>query len=242
MAINYKGMSATELLALTPPGWGSVLLNGLWVSLQVASLGYLIGLGIGLAGASIKRSGGPVARDLMTIYTTVVRAIPELVLILLAYYAMPELINQGLASLGMARIEINGFVAGVLVIGFVQGAYATEVLRGAMNAVPSGHTEAAHSFGMHPVRVFFRITLPEMLPAALPGLSNLWLIATKDTALLAVVGFTELTLAARQAAGATKQYFLFLMAAGVLYLLVTLISVQVFKVLENRATRGVRHG
>ena len=241
MATNYRDMSAAELLALEPPGWGGVLVEGLIVSLQVAILGYLIGLLIGLGGASLKRSGGPVTRDLMSVYTTVVRAIPELVLILMAYFAMPELINHILLSFGQERIEISGFAAGVMVIGFVQGAYATEVLRGAIASVPQGHIEAAQSFGMHPLRIFFRVTLPEMLPAAIPGMSNLWLIATKDTALLAVVGFTELTLAARQAAGATKHHFLFLAAAGVLYLIITLLSAQLFKILENRVNRGVRH-
>lgn len=241
MAINYRDMSAAELLALEPPGWGGALLDGLVVSLQVALSGYLIGLIIGLFGASLKRSGGPVTQDILAVYTTTVRAIPELVLILLAYFALPSLINQIIGSFGFGRFEINGFVAGVLVIGFVQGAYAIEVLRGAMAAIPTGHIEAAQSFGMGPFRIFHRITLPEMLPAALPGLSNLWLIATKDTALLAVVGFTELTLAARQAAGATKQYFLFLMAAGALYLIVTLVSVQIFRFLERRANKGARH-
>ncbi|MGH0002532.1 ABC transporter permease [Pseudovibrio ascidiaceicola] len=241
MATNYREMSAVELLSLEPPGWGGALLDGLVVSLQVALLGYAIGILIGLGGATLKRSGGPVARDLMSVYTTFVRAIPELVLILLAYFALPELLNNVLAGAGFGRIEINGFAAGVLVIGFVQGAYATEVFRGAIASVPVGHIEAAHSFGMHPLRIFRRITLPEMLPAAIPGLSNLWLIATKDTALLAVVGFTELTLAARQASGATKHYFLFLLAAGGLYLMVTLISAQLFKWLENRVSRGTRY-
>ncbi len=241
MAINYKDMSTVELLALAPPGWGGALLNGLVVSVQVAFLGYFIGLLIGLGGANLKRSGGPVARDLMAVYTTLVRAIPELVLILLAYFAMPALINQILVALGFQRIEISGFAAGVMVIGFVQGAYATEVFRGAMASVPVGQLEAAQSFGMHPFRTFYRITFPVMLPAALPGLSNLWLIAAKDTALLAVVGFTELTLVARQAAGATKHYFLFLMAAGALYLILTLFSVWVFKFVENRVNRGARH-
>ncbi|WP_166417960.1 ABC transporter permease [Cochlodiniinecator piscidefendens] len=241
MATNYREMSAAELLALEPPGWGGALLDGLAISLQVAVLGYLIGILIGLGGAVLKRSGGPITRDLMGLYTTLVRAIPELVLILLAYFAMPELINQMLSGFGFERIEINGFVAGVVVIGFVQGAYATEVLRGAMGAVPVGHIEAAQSFGMHPLRIFARITVPEMLPSALPGLSNLWLIATKDTALLAVVGFTELTLAARQAAGATKQYFLFLLAAGALYLIITLLSGWIFRLIENRVNRGAHH-
>lgn len=238
--INYRDMSVFELLAITPPGWGGLLLQGLIVSLQLAGSGFLIGLLIGTLGALAKRSGGPILRDIMEVYTTVIRAVPELVLILLVYFAMPAALNSLVMSLGFERIEINGFVAGVLVIALVQGAYATEVIRGAINTIPHGHIEAAHSFGMHPLKIFNRITFPELLPAALPGLSNLWLIATKDTALLAVVGFTELTLAARQAAGTTKEYLLFLLAAGVLYLMVTLVSNLIFKLLEQRANRGMR--
>lgn len=239
---DYRSMGAAELLALSPPGWGGALLDGLVVSLQVAGLGYLFGLLIGLACASARRDGSPLVKDLVISYTTIVRAVPELVLILLVYFALPEAINQALSGFGMNRIEISGFAAGVLVIAIVQGAYATEVIRGARNAIPVGHIEAAQSFGMHPFTIFRRITLPELVPAALPGLSNLWLIATKDTALLAVVGFTELTLSARQAAGATKHYFLFLMAAGALYLIVTLVSNLAFKLLENRMSYGGRHG
>lgn len=238
---NYRDMSALELLSLSPPGWGGYLLDGLMVSLQIAGLGYLCGLAIGFVGAKAKRGKSLFWIDIAKIYTTVIRSVPELVLILLVYFALPELINQGLQLFGFEPFEMSGFWAGVLVIAIVQGAYATEVIRGALNSVPPGHIEAAHSFGMHPWVVFYRITIPEMLPNAIPGLSNLWLIATKDTALLAVVGFTELTLAAKQAAGATKDYFLFLAAAGVLYLLVSLISNRLFKYLEQRVSKGVKY-
>lgn len=238
---NYKEMSAFELLSYSPPGWGGYLIDGLIVSLQIAGLGYAFGLLIGILGANAKRSRNVFLVDISTIYTTVIRAVPELVLILLVYFALPDFINQILNVLGFESVEINGFVAGVLVISIVQGAYATEVIRGALNSIPKGHIEAAHSFGMHPFIIFYRITLPEMLPNAIPGLSNLWLIATKDTALLAVVGFTELTLAARQAAGATKSYFLFLVAAGVLYLAITMISNQFFRYLERTVNKGSNH-
>ncbi len=123
-------------------------------------------------------------------------------------------------------------------IGVVQGAYSTEVLRGAIKAVPSGQMEAARAYGMSPVKMLVRITLPAMLPYAIPGLANLWLIATKDTALLAVVGFSELTLVTRQAAGTTKHYMLFFAAAGVLYLMLTLVSNALIALIERRARRG----
>ncbi len=135
-------------------------------------------------------------------------------------------------------MQVSGVVAGIAVLGVVQGAYATEVLRGAILAVPSGQIEAARAMGMPPMMLARRITLPAMLAFAIPGLANLWLIATKDTALLAVVGFAELTLETKQAAASTKAYFTFFFAAGVLYLVITLISGRLFGRIERWARRG----
>ncbi len=230
-------LSDLDLLALSPPGWGGALLHGLWNSLQIAVGGYGLGLVLGTAGALGKLHGGPIVKDLLAGYTTLVRAVPELVLIVLLYYAGTDAINRSLMALGFAGIDISGFVAGILVIGFVQGAYTTEVLRGAMLAIPRGQIEAARSCGMRPAKLFQRITLPAMVPYAVPGLSNLWLIATKDTALLAVVGFSELTLVTRQAAGSTKAYFFFFCVAGVLYLMLTLVSNVLLGLLQRRTRR-----
>ncbi|MBE7199861.1 MAG: ABC transporter permease subunit [Parafilimonas terrae] len=230
-------MTAFELLALSPPGWGGVLLRGLASSLEIAVGGYAVGLAIGTGGALGKLYGGPVVRDLLAGYTTVVRAVPELVLIVLLYYAGTAFINQSLAALGLSSIDISGLAAGILVIGVVQGAYTTEVLRGAILAVPHGQIEAARAYGMGFGTALRRVTIPAMVPYALPGLSNLWLIATKDTALLAVVGFSELTLVTRQAAGGTKAYFLFFCVAGVLYFGVTMLSNAVIRLIELRTRR-----
>lgn len=227
-----------ELLSLSPPGWGGNLLRGLVHSLEIAFGAFGFGLLIGLAGAYGKLYGGPVLRDLLAVYTTVVRAVPELVLILILYYVGSDLINQASAALGYGRIEISGVAAGIWVLGVVQGAYATEVLRGAIKAVPIGQIEAARAFGMPPMKMLWRVTIPAMLPFAIPGLANLWLIATKDTALLAIVGFNELTLETRQAAASTRAYFTFFLAAGALYLMVTLMSGRVFAWLERWARRG----
>ena len=178
-------------------------------------------------------------RDLLEVYTTIVRAVPELVLILLLYFAGTDLINRVLTAIGYAPIDISGLVAGIIVLGFVQGAYSTEVLRGAILAVPQGQIEAARAYGMSPGLLLRRITLPAMLPFAIPGLANLWLIATKDTALLAVVGFSELALETRQAAGATKAYFTFFVAAGAIYLMLTLFSNVIIARIERWARRGM---
>jgi polar amino acid transport system permease protein len=228
-----------SLLALDAPGWVGALLRGFAQSIQLAAGGYALGLVIGVAGASAKLYGGRVIRDLAEIYTMVIRAVPELVLMLLFYYVGTDLMNRAAQALGYSGFDVNGLLAGILVIGLVQGGYATEVIRGAIKAVPAGQIEAAQAFGMSPLKVMRRVTLPAMTPHALPGMANLWMIATKDTALLAVIGFSELTLVTRQAAGATRAYFLFFFAAGALYLLLTLVSNVILRWYERRARRGM---
>lgn len=229
---------SVELLSLSPPGWGGNLLRGLSHSLQIAFGAYALGLVIGLFGAYGKLYGGKVTRDLLAIYTTVIRAVPELVLILILYYVGSDIINKISAAMGGGQVEVNGVAAGIWVLGVVQGAYATEILRGAIQAVPPGQIEAAKSYGMPAFMTMRRVTIPAMMSFAVPGLANLWLIATKDTALLAVVGFNELTLETRQAASSTRAYFTFFLAAGFLYLMVTLFSGAIFARIEKWARRG----
>jgi polar amino acid transport system permease protein len=203
-------------------------------------LAYAIGMLIGILGAVGKLTGSPLTRNLLAGYTTLVRAVPELILILLLYYAGTAAVNALLMKLGYPTIAINGFIAAVCVLGFVQGAYQTEVLRAAIQAIPIGQIEAAKAYGMSPFLAFRRITLPAMMPYAIPGLANLWLNATKDTSLIAVVGYTELTLATRQAAGNTKMYFTFFVVAGAIYLIITLISQRGFAKLEASMRKGQR--
>jgi len=214
------------------------MLEGLSSTFQIALGAFLMGLVIGLLGALGKLHGGKITRFLLEIYTTLIRAVPELVLILLLYYAGTGAVNHLLDMMGYRPIDISGLVAGIVVLGIVQGAYATEVIRGAMRAIPKGQIEAAQAFGMSRSTVLRRITIPAMLPHAIPGMANLWLIVAKDTALLAVVGFSELALVTRQAAGITQAYWVFFLAAGALYLCLTLVSNVLFRRLERHARRG----
>ena len=232
--------STLELLAWSPPGWGANLIRGLANTLLIALGAYALGLVIGVFGAFGKLYGGPIIKDVLLGYTTIVRAVPELVLILILYFAVTDAVNRVLALYGYDPIQVSGIAAGILVLGVVQGAYSTEVLRGAIQSVPAGQIEAARAMGMSPVLVARRITLPLMTSAAVPGLANLWLTVTKDTALLAIVGFAELTQETRQAAGATKAFMTFFMAAGALYLMVSLVSGLIFGQIERWASRGQR--
>lgn len=229
-----------EILSFGPTGYGDELAWGLWTSINIAVLAYLIGMLIGILGAVGKLTGSPLTRNLLEGYTTLIRAVPDLILILILYYAGTAAINEALQRLGYGSVAINGFISAVAVLGFVQGAYQTEVLRAAIQSIPVGQIEAAKAYGMSPFLAFRRITLPALLPYAIPGLANLWLSATKDTSLIAVVGYTELTLATRQAAGNTKMYLTFFVVVALIYLCVTLLSQRGFKWLEQRVRRGQR--
>lgn len=231
-----------DLGLLLNDGWGEALLRGLYRSLSIALGAFMLGLVIGTFAAIGKIYGRAFLKQLLELYTTIFRSVPELVLILIVYFAGSDLVNAVSNLLGYGYVEINGAAAGIFVLGVVQGAYSTEVIRGAIQSVPVGQIEAAQSFGMSGPAVMRRITLPAMLPAALPGLSNLWLIAMKDTALLAVLGFGELTQVTRQAAGTTKEYFTFFLAAGCLYLIASLLSNVLSHRVENWARRGLPKG
>ncbi|SDN31716.1 ABC transporter permease [Vreelandella arcis] len=230
------------MTSMTPEGlidWAGPILSGALTTVQIAVLAYAIGLLLGLLGAGAKLSPWAPLRGLATAYSTLIRAVPELLLILLLYYAGAQALDALLAYLGMAgAVQITGFATAVGVLAFVQGAYMTEVFRGAILAIPSGQLEAADAFGFSRWDRFHRIVLPGMLPNALPGMSNLWLILIKDTALISVIGFNELFFTIQQAAASSRAYFLFYAAAGVIYLLMTLSSTALFARLERYVRRG----
>ena len=220
--------------------WAGPILEGALTTLEIALLAYAIGVLLGLVGAACRLSRQAWLRGIGAGYSTGVRAVPELLLIILLYYAGSQALTAAAHALGLSgQVAINGFVTAVGVLAFVPGAYMTEVFRGAISAIPRGQLEAADAFGFSPWARFRRVTLPAMLPNALPGMSNLWLILIKDTALISVIGYSELFFTIQQAAASTRAHFLFYAAAGALYLAMTLTSNWLFAAVERRARRGL---
>jgi polar amino acid transport system permease protein len=217
--------------------WGLVLLEAALVTLQISLGAFVLGLMIGFIVAMTKLSGKKPLVFMANCYITVCRAVPELLLILLLYYAGGDLINAVLGAMGEEPIEINGFASGMVVLGIVQGAYACEIIRGAILSIPVGHIEAARVYGCSKALIARRILLPEMMPFALAGLSNLWMTLLKDSALISVVGYNELLFTAKQAAGSTKMYLLFYLCVGLMYLVITLLSNLVVERVEQRFRR-----
>jgi polar amino acid transport system permease protein len=233
--------SYLDLLSYGDTGWGDELLAGTLLTLQISFCGYLIGLGLGLLGAWAKLSDNRTMFLVSETYTTLVRAVPELLLILLLYYSGSEATARVLALIGQGeQVQVNGFAAAVATLGFVQGAYSTEVLRGAILSVPKGQMEAARAYGMPAVLRFRRILFPLMFRYALPGLNNLWVNILKDSSLISVVGLSELVFTSKTAASGTKHYFFFYTVAGLIFMVLTTLSNVGVGVLERRVNRGVR--
>jgi arginine/ornithine transport system permease protein len=220
-------------------GYGASLLQGAALTLTVAFASLAVALLLGLAGAVAKLSRSRLAQAIAQAYTTLIRGVPDLVLMLLVFYGGQVLVNDVADRFGFGYIDIDPFVAGVLTIGFIFGAYITEVLRGAFLAVPAGQREAALAFGMTRMQVLRRIVGPQMLRHALPGLANNWLVMVKSTAIVSVIGLSDLMNRAGSAAGATSEPFVFYAGVGALYLLFTSVSEWVFARLRRRPTVGV---
>lgn len=217
-------------------GFGDQIVKGAVTTLQVATLSLATGTILGLCGAMAKLAKSRVLNWFANGCTTIVRGVPELLVILILYFGG----TVALTALFGRYIEINAFSAGVLALTVVFGAYASEVFRGAITAVPPGQIEAAYALGL-PKRLVWRLViLPQMWRYALPGLGNLWLVLLKDAALVSVVGLDDLMRKASMAAGSTHDPLTFYGTAAALYLLFTSVSLLGLTMLERRASRGIR--
>ena len=222
-------------------GYGSSILDGAWLTVNLALTSMALAVALGLVGAAFRLSPVKWLARLGEGYTTVIRGIPDLVLILLIFYGGQDLINRiALASGYTGYIDINPFIAGVCTMGFIFGAYLSETFRGAFMAIPKGQAEAGMAYGMSSFQVFFRVLVPQMIRLAIPGFTNNWLVLTKATALISVVGLQDMMFKAKQAADATREPFTFFLAVAAMYLVLTSVSLLALRQLEKRYSVGVK--
>lgn len=222
-------------------GYGPSIFEGTILTLEVSLASLFIAMILGMGGALAKLSSSIVLKGLATLYTTVIRGIPDLVLMLLVFFGGQIFVNQVAPVLGYDEyIDINPFIAGVLTIGFIFGAYMTETFRGAIIAVNKGQLEAGYAYGMSSFKVFRRILFPQMVRHALPGFGNNWLVLVKTTALVSIIGLDDMVRKASMAAGATRMPFTFYVVVAINFLLITTVSIYLLKYLEERYSLGVR--
>ncbi len=235
-------MDFIGLLAFGDTGWGDEMLKGALMTVLVSVSAMTIGLIVSVFGTMSKMSSNKLVRGIGNTYTTIVRGIPELLVIYLLYFGLNN------AVMGIAKsvfgynqyIELPVFFVAAIAVGLISGAYSTEVIRGAFLAVPKGQIEAAKSVGMSRFLIFHRVLVPQVLRYALPGLGNVWQLTLKDTALIMVTGLVEIMRQAHIGAGSTHEPFVFYTTAAFLYLILTTVSSQALNGAESWANKGVR--
>lgn len=232
-----------DLMGTGPNGWGMALATATVMTILIAVAGFAIGAVIGVFGAWAKTSGGPATRGIAGFYTTVLRGIPDLLVIYLFYFggsAAVTAIGRLFGAEGF--IGFPGFLAGALAVGITSGAQQTEVFRGAFKAVHPGELEAAIACGMSRPLRFRRILAPLTLRHAIPGMGNVWQVVLKESALVSVTGVVELLRQSQIGAGSTGLPFDFYVIAAAIYLAISTVSGGFLQLSEKRFTRGVRRG
>ena len=215
-----------------------MILRGMVLTVEVALLSLLLSLFLGIVAASARLYGGSISKTIAGIYTTVIRGIPDLVLMMLIFFGGQVLVNNIGDKFGWEYIDVDPFIAGILTIGFIFGAYMGETFRGAIMAVSKGEIEAGYAYGMTGFQVFIHITFPGMIRHAIPGFFNNWLVLVKTTALVSVIGLEDMVFSAKVAGDTLRQPFTFYMLVGFLFLLITAVSDLAMKWLERRYKFG----
>ena len=228
-----------ELLAFGDTGWGDELFRATLMTIAVSITAMLIGFSFAAIFTPLKLSKFKFLNLIANIYTTVIRGVPELLVIYLFFFGGSGAIMFVASMFGYNKyIEINAFVTGSFAIGIISGAYSTEVFRGAIQSIDKGQFEAAKVLGFSKFKQFYKIVLPQMLRLAIPNLSNVWQITLKDTSLISVTGLVEIMRQSYIAAGSTRDPLFFYSFAAVLYLLLTFISMKLINKLEVKYSRG----
>ena len=228
-----------ELLAFGKTGWGDELFIATLMTLAVSITAILIGFLFALIFTPLKLSKNKFLNLIANCYTTVIRGVPELLVIYLFFFGGSGAVMFVASIFGYNDyIEINAFITGSFAIGIISGAYSTEVFRGAIQSIDKGQFEASKVLGLKKPIHFFKVIMPQMLRLAIPNLSNVWQITLKDTSLISVTGLVEIMRQSYIAAGSTRDPLFFYSFAAVLYLLLTFLSMKLINRLEIKYSKG----
>ncbi|CAJ1794394.1 MULTISPECIES: arginine ABC transporter permease ArtQ [Aeromonas] len=198
----------------------SLLLDAAWMTLGLALASLVGGMVLALAFSAAELSKQRALVWPVATLTTLIRGLPELLVVLFIYFGS----TQVLFLITGEYVEFSPFACGVLALSLLFASYATQTLRAALNAVPSGQRLAALALGLGKSHIFFRIVLPQAWRHALPGLGNQWLVLLKDTALVSLIGVNEMMRQAQMASASTYEPFTWYAAAALIYLAISLVS------------------
>lgn len=210
-------------------GYSQSLLEASWMTIQLAFVSLAVGLVLAMLFAVGEMSRYRAIAWPTTFIVTILRGLPELLVVLFIFFGSGQIIYYITGEF----IEISPFLSGVIALSLIFASYAAQTIRGALKAVPKGQQEAANALGISKQRTFFSIILPQAVRHALPGLTNQWLVLLKDTALVSLIGVTDLLKQAQLASAATHESFTWYATAAAIYLIITLITQRIIKIIEK---------
>lgn len=226
------------LIGFGPTGWGDDIAWGVLVTVLLALATLPIGLVFGILLSLAKQSDDRYLNLSANIYTTIFRGLPELLTLFVVYFGANGLLRSLTQSTGLPDIALSSFVSGMIALGFVFSAFASEVFLSAFRAIPPGQREGAAALGLGPARIMILVILPQIIRIALPGLANLWMNLLKDTALVSVIGLADIMRQTGIAARVTREPFYFFGVAIVLYLVLTMLSSIAIGGIDRWTKRG----
>ncbi|MHC5224699.1 ABC transporter permease [Ignatzschineria sp. LJL83] len=221
--------------------YGPSLLEGFFITIALGVFSFFIAVALGLGSALLSFSPVRLLRYISKLYTTIIRGVPDIVLIFLIFYGLQTILNSLTELIGLNPIFLNPFVSGVITIGLIFGAFISETFRGALIAVPKGQFESCTALGMSKAHYYRRVIFPQAMRFALPGLSNNWLVMLKTTALVSLIGLHDLVFIANNAGKATRLSFDFYLVTALGFLLLTSVSILLIKYLERHYNTGFKN-
>ncbi|TDO98101.1 amino acid ABC transporter membrane protein 1 (PAAT family) [Marinomonas balearica] len=221
-------------------GYGGLLLSGAWMTIKLSLLSFLCAMLLGVVTALAKRAKSTTLYLIASAYTVLIRGVPDLVLMLLLFYGIQSWVGDVCLYFGWDYIVIDPFHAGVITLAFIYGAYFSETFRGALQSIPKGQIEAALAYGLSNMQSFRFVIFPQMMRLSIPGISNIWQVMIKATALVSIIGLNDLINAAVEAGKSTNNVFSFLLLAGAMYLAYTMVSNAVFSQLNRYFHVGIK--
>jgi polar amino acid transport system permease protein len=229
-----------RLLSYGPEGWGDEILAGAWLTIRLALATLPVGLALGFLVSLARRSNSLLLRAFGEAFSTVFRGLPELLTLFIVYYGGQFLLQWMVGFFSDATVVANGFIAGMLALGVVFAAYASEVFSAAFNGIPKGQWEGAAAIGLHRWQTMRLVILPQLLRLALPGLANLWLVLLKDTSLVSVIALNDLLRMTSVAVGTSKEPFFFYFVACMIYLAFSIVSSFGINAIERWSEKSER--
>ena len=228
-----------EKLIFGDLGWGDELLIAMLMTIAVSICSMGLGIFIAIFAAWAKLTISKILNFIASFYTTVVRGVPELLVIYLIFFGGSSAMMKIAKVFGYdGYIELNAFSISVVAIGLISATYSTEVLRAAFLSINKGQIEAAKTLGLSKFQIFYKILVPQVLRHAIPGLGNVWQVTLKDTSLISVTGLVEIMRQTRISSNVEHSPLTFLITAAFLYLFLTTFSGKFFNYLERQTNKG----